>query len=188
MTDNTHIDIATLAVGPYRYLPVVPSFKLTSATVHSGSALPTAQLSGIFGVPGGLDTSPQLSWSGFPPETRSFVVTMYDPQAPTGSGFWHWAVADIPASTTSLAEGAGGPDGADLPPGAFQLGGDAGMARYIGGAPPANSGRHEYIITVSALDVDKAGIGPDASVAFLGFNIAGHTIARATLVCPTEPG
>jgi len=139
-------------------------------------------------APGGLDASPQLSWSGFPAETRSFLVTMYDPQAPTGSGSWHWAVADIPASTTSLAEGAGAPDGAHLPRGAFQLRGDAGMARYIGGAPPAGSGRHDYIITVSALDADTTGIGPDASVAFWFSNIAGHTIARATLVCPTEPG
>jgi Raf kinase inhibitor-like YbhB/YbcL family protein len=145
---------------------VVPSFNLTSETVHSGVALPIAQLSGIFGVPDGLDASPQLSWSGFPAETRSFVVTMYDPQAPSGSGFWHWAVADIPASTTSLAEGAGAPDGAQLPSGAFQLRGDAGMARYIGGAPPAGSGRHDYIITVSAFDADTTGIGPDASVAF----------------------
>src|SRR5580704_10816196 len=103
------------AVNPYRYLRSVPSFAVVSTTVKDGEALPTAQLSGLFGVPGGTDTSPQLSWSGFPTETESFVVSMYDPQAPTGSGFWHWVVADIPAETTLLPAGAGTPDGADLP-------------------------------------------------------------------------
>ena len=86
--------------SPYTYLPDVPSFHLSSETITDGQPLPLAQLSQILGVPGGGDISPQLSWSGFPSETKSFVVSMYDPQAPTGSGFWHWVVADIPASTT----------------------------------------------------------------------------------------
>jgi phosphatidylethanolamine-binding protein (PEBP) family uncharacterized protein len=89
--------------NPYAFLPKVPSFTLTSETVKDGKPLPTAQLSGMFKVPGGTDTSPQLSWSGFPKETKSFVVSMYDPQAPTGSGFTHWVVADVPATTTALA-------------------------------------------------------------------------------------
>jgi Raf kinase inhibitor-like YbhB/YbcL family protein len=176
------------AVNPYRYLRSVPSFAVASATVKDGEALPTAQLSGLFGVPGGTDTSPQLSWSGFPSETESFVVSMYDPQAPTGSGFWHWVVADIPATSTELAEGAGTPDSALLPAGAFHLGGDSGMGRYIGGAPPAGSGVHDYFITVSALDAAVTGLDASASAAFLGFNIAERTIARATLVCPTVAG
>src|ERR1700722_2888264 len=173
------------AVDPYRYLRSVPSFAVASATVKDGEALPTAQLSGLFGVPGGTDTSPQLSWSGFPPETKSFVVSMYDPQAPTGSGFWHWVVADVPASVTELAEDAGAPDSTILPAGAFQLGADAGARQYVGGAPPAGSGVHEYHLTVTALDVDTAGLDGSASAAFLGFAIGGHTLARATLVCPT---
>jgi len=82
--------------NPYAFLPKVPSFTLTSETVKDGSHCRTAQLSGIFKVPGGTDTSPQLSWSGFPNDTKSFVVSMYDPEAPTGSGFTHWVVADIP--------------------------------------------------------------------------------------------
>ena len=172
--------------NPYAYLPKVPSFTLTSTSVKNGHRLPTAQLSGVFGVPGGKDLSPQLSWSGFPAKTKSFVVSMYDPEAPTGSGFWHWVVADIPASTVSLPAGAGALNSKLLPAGAFQLGGDAGMHRYIGGAPPAGSGIHDYYITVTALDVAKTGLGPSASGAFLGFNIAGHTIARATIVCPTR--
>jgi Raf kinase inhibitor-like YbhB/YbcL family protein len=176
---------STTAVNPYRYLRSVPSFAVTSSTVKGGEALPTAQLSGLLGVPGGTDTSPQLSWSDFPAETESFVVSMYDPQSPTGSGFWHWVVADIPVTSTALVEGAGIPDSDVLPEGAFQLGGDAGMARYIGGAPPAGSGAHDYFITVSALDVAVTGLGPSASAAYLGFTIAEHTLARATLVCPT---
>src|ERR1700723_2807916 len=76
--------------NPYEFLPKVPSFRLASTTVRNGHPLPRAQLSGIFGVPGGKDISPQLSWSGFPSQTQSFVVSMYDPEAPTGSGFWHW--------------------------------------------------------------------------------------------------
>jgi Raf kinase inhibitor-like YbhB/YbcL family protein len=110
---------------------------------------------------------------------------MYDPQAPTGSGFWHWVVADIPADTTSLPAGAGAADGARLPGGAFQLGGDAGAAQYVGAAPPASSGVHEYYITVTALSVPKTGLGENASAAYLGFTIAGQALARATLICPT---
>src|ERR1700738_3231088 len=147
-----------LAVNPYEYLRQVPSFAVKSGTVDSGEPLPSAQLSGLLGVPGGTDTSPQLSWTGFPTQTQSFVVSMYDPQAPTGSGFWHWVVGDIPGTTTALAEGAGALDSDLLPDGAFQLGGDAGMARYVGGAPPAGSGVHDYFITVSALDLAKTGL------------------------------
>jgi Raf kinase inhibitor-like YbhB/YbcL family protein len=172
--------------NPYQYLPRVPSFDVDSTTVRNGRPLPAAQQSGVFGAPGGQDISPELSWSGFPKATKSFVVSMYDPQAPTGSGFWHWIVADIPAGTTSLPLNAGAPNGTALPSGALELGGDSGMHRYIGGAPPKGSGLHYYYITITALDVPKSGIGADASGAFLGFNIAGHTIARATIICPTE--
>jgi Raf kinase inhibitor-like YbhB/YbcL family protein len=181
-------ETAIIAVNPYQYLVKVPSFAVTSETMKAGEPLPTAQLSGLFGVPGGMDTSPQLSWTGFPAQTKSFVVSMYDPQAPTGSGFWHWVVADIPVTTTALAEGAGSLEGDLLPNGAFHLGVDAGMARYVGGAPPAESGVHDFFITVTALDVAQTGVGPTASAAFLGFMIGGHTIARATLICPTSAG
>lgn len=91
---------------PFARLPVVPSFTVTSTDVTDGQALPLAQMSAIFGVPGGKDLSPQLSWSGAPAETKSYTVTMYDPDAPSGSGFWHWAAADIPASVTGFPTGA----------------------------------------------------------------------------------
>jgi Raf kinase inhibitor-like YbhB/YbcL family protein len=154
-------------------------------SVTHGHPLPLEQLSKMFGVPGGQDLSPQLSWTGFPAGTESFVVSMYDPQAPTGSGFWHWVVADMPAGTTSLPAGAGAPGGFHVPAGAFLLGGDAGVRQYVGGAPPAGSGVHEYYITVTALGVPKTGLDENASAAFLGFTIAGQTLARATLICPT---
>ena len=171
--------------NPYAFLPKVPSFQLSSTTVRNGKPLPTAQLSGVFGVPGGKDVSPQLSWCGFPAGTKSFVVSMYDPEAPTGSGFWHWVVADIPASATSLPLNAGALDSKSLPPGAFQLNGDAGTPRYIGGAPPAHSGVHDYYVTVTALDVPRTGLNATTSGALLGFTIDSHTLARATLVFPT---
>ncbi|MFF7635897.1 YbhB/YbcL family Raf kinase inhibitor-like protein [Kitasatospora sp. NPDC008050] len=171
--------------NPYEFLPKVPSFKAVSTTVRNGHPLPLAQLSGVFGVPGGRDISPELSWSGFPKTTKSFVVSMYDPEAPTGSGFWHWIVADIPATATSLPENAGAPGSTTLPAGAIQLDGDAGTARYIGGAPPAGSGIHDYYITVTALDESSTGLGATTSGALFNFEIDSHTIARATIICPT---
>ncbi|MHA6764932.1 YbhB/YbcL family Raf kinase inhibitor-like protein [Streptacidiphilus sp. PAMC 29251] len=171
--------------NPYAFLPKAPSFKVSSTTVRNGRPLPLAQFSGVFGVPGGKDISPQLSWSGFPKGTKSFVVSMYDPEAPTGSGFWHWVVADLPAGTKSLPENAGALNSKDLPAGAFQLNGDAGTPRYIGAAPPAHSGEHDYYVTVTALNVAKTGVGPTTSGALLGFTIDPHVIGRATLVFPT---
>src|SRR5262245_15804519 len=170
---------------PYDSLPAVPSFELTSTDVKDGEQLPMSQVSGIFGA-GGEDRSPHLEWSGFPPDTKSFVVTCYDPDAPTASGFWHWAVVDIPASVTSLPTGAGNESGSGLPPGAFQLRNDAGLARYLGAAPPPGHGPHRYFFVVHAVGVETLGIPEEATNAFLGFNLFDRTLARATLVCSHE--
>lgn len=172
--------------NPFARLPEVPSFTLTSSTVTDGQPLPIAQLSGAFGVPGGQDISPELTWTGAPEGTKSYAVTMYDPDAPTGSGFWHWAVANIPASVTSLPEGAGDDTGSGIPAGAFQLPGDARAARFIGGAPPAGHGEHRYFITVHALDIEDIGVPADGTPAFLGFNMASHILGRATIVPTAE--
>ncbi|MCC3313419.1 YbhB/YbcL family Raf kinase inhibitor-like protein [Nocardia africana] len=171
--------------NPYAALPQLPEFTLTSTDVTDGQPLGNEQVSGVFGA-GGRDISPQLSWSGFPAETKSFAVTVYDPDAPTGSGFWHWAVADIPASVTSLESGAGsageGSEGGALPTGAIQLRNDGGFAGFVGAAPPPGHGYHRYFIVVHAVDVESLGIGADATPAYLGFNLFSHAIARATLV------
>ncbi len=167
--------------NPYEYLPKVPSFEVTSTDVQDGEKLLPPQVSGIFGA-GGQDISPQLSWRGFPQGTKSFVVTVYDPDAPTASGFWHWAVVDIPANVTELPSGTGDESGSGLPQGAFQLRNDGGIARYIGAAPPSGHGKHHYYTVVHAVDVPSLGIGRDATPAFLGFNLFFHTLARAIIV------
>jgi Raf kinase inhibitor-like YbhB/YbcL family protein len=172
--------------NPFARLPEVPGFTVTSTSVEDGKPLPAPQLSGMFGVPGGQDASPQLAWSGAPAGTRSYAVTVYDPDAPTGSGFWHWAVANIPADTTSLPEGAGDDTGSGLPAGALQLPNDARAARYVGAAPPAGHGEHRYFITVHALGIDDIGVAADATPALLGFTMAGHILARATLTATAE--
>ena len=130
--------IGTLSRDPYVDLPPVPSFVLFSHDVHDGEELPTPQLSGVFGA-GGADVSPHLSWRGYPEQTRSFAVTVYDPDAPTASGFWHWAVVDIPAESTSLETGAGDEAGRALPRGAFQLRNDAGINTIPGCRAPTRS-------------------------------------------------
>ncbi|MFJ5776150.1 YbhB/YbcL family Raf kinase inhibitor-like protein [Streptomyces sp. NPDC093094] len=172
--------------NPFARLPEVAAFALTSAAVQDGGAWPAGQLSGLFGIPGGQDLSPQLTWSGAPEGTRSYAVTVYDADAPTGSGFWHWAVADIPATVTELTEGAGDMGGPGLPPGAFQLPNDARLARFVGAAPPPGHGPHRYFVVVHALDVESIGVPPEATPAALGFAMLGHTLARAVLVATAE--
>ncbi|MDI2131359.1 YbhB/YbcL family Raf kinase inhibitor-like protein [Yinghuangia seranimata] len=171
--------------GPYDSLPAVPAFAVTSADVADGAALPLVHFAAMSGVAGAEDRSPQLSWSGFPAATRSFVVTMYDPDAPTPSGFWHWAVADIAADVSSLAAGAGAPGDGALPEGAFHIANDVRAAAYTGAAPPPGTGKHRYYVAVNALDIPSVrplGITPESTPAALGFFIGGHTLARAVLV------
>ncbi|CDO33433.1 YbhB/YbcL family Raf kinase inhibitor-like protein [Mycolicibacterium porcinum] len=167
-----------MTASPYDNLPKLPTFTLTSESVTDGQPLANDQVSGIMGA-GGSDVSPQLSWSGFPAETKSFAVTVYDPDAPTASGFWHWAVADLPATVTELPAGAG--DGGELPGGAVTLANDAGLKRYIGAAPPAGHGPHRYYIAVHALPVASLELPEGATPAYLGFNLFGQAIARAVI-------
>ena len=175
----------TPAQLPYDSLAAVPSFTVISSDVSAGERLAIPQVSGIFGA-GGQDVSPQLSWSGFPAETKSFVVTCFDPDAPTGSGFWHWNVVDIPATVTELPAGAGSQDGAQLPPGAIQLRNDAGLVGYLGAAPPPGHGPHRYVFAVHAMDCESLGIDDTVSNAIAGFNMFGKVLARAVLVAVYE--
>lgn len=171
--------------SPYDSLPAVPAFAVTSTDVADGAPLPVAQFAAMSGVTGAEDRSPQLSWSGFPAATRSFVVTMYDPDAPTPSGFWHWAVADIAAGVTSFDAGAGAPGAGGLPEGAFHVANDVREPGYTGAAPPPGTGKHRYYLAVTALDVPSVaalGVAPESTPAALSFSLLGHTLARGVLV------
>ena len=162
------------APDPYDLLPAVPSFTLTSADVRDGEQI---ALTHAHGMAGGQNVSPQLSWSGFPAETKSFTVTCFDPDAPTGSGFWHWVVANLPASVTELASGAS----TDLPGGAFSVRNDFGEKAYGGAAPPAGDKVHRYVFAVHAVDVDALDVNSDVAPAIVGFNLAFHTLARGVM-------
>ena len=157
-----------------------PSLKVSSESFKEGQTLPPAQRSGKMRA-GGQDESPQLSWSGAPAGTKSYAVTMFDPDAPGHGGFWHWAVLDIPANVTSLPAGAGSEDGGQLPTGALQLKNDAGFHGYVGAAPPPGHGPHRYLLTVHALDVERSGLDTGTSPAKLEAKLAPHLLGRGTL-------
>lgn len=150
------------------------TFTLTSHDLVDGGVLPDAQ------VQARGNTSPHLAWSGAPDGTKSFAVTCYDPDAPTGSGFWHWTVANIPAEVAEIP--AGGP----LPQGAVEGRTDFGAPGFGGAAPPAGHGPHRYVFTVFAVDVDRLDVTPQDSGAVFGFNLYFHTLARAAITATYE--
>ena len=154
-------------------------FTLSSPTVKPGSMLTDAQVFKGFGCEG-KNISPALKWSGAPAGTKSYAVTVYDPDAPTGSGWWHWVVYNLPASATELPEGAGGADGKGLPAGAVQGRTDFGAAGFGGACPPAGDKPHRYIFTVHALKTDKIEVPADASAALVGFMLNANRLAKAS--------
>ncbi len=170
---------------PLARFGAVPLFTLTSDDIADDRPLARAQW-GAGG--GGGDISPQLSWSGFPPGTKSFAVTIHDPDAPTGSGFWHWAVYNIPATVASLPANAGAEGGANLPQGAAMLSNELGAKSFTGAGPPPGTGTHHYYTVVHALDVDRLDLDPASTPAILGFNAHFHTLARALLVPTATAG
>ena len=167
-----------MANDPLERFGAVPLFIVSSEDVADGRPLSRAQW-GAGG--GGRDVSPQLSWSGFPAETKSFAVTIHDPDAPTGSGFWHWAVYNIPASVSELPAGAGAEGGANLPAGASMLSNEMRSKSFTGAGPPPGTGTHRYDIVVHALDVEHLDLDPESTPAVLGFNVHFHTLARAVI-------
>jgi len=172
--------MADRAPLPYDFLPPVPSFTVTSDDVAHGELMSNNHVYNSFGM-SGENISPQLSWSGFPAATQSFAVTIFDPDAPTGSGFWHWLVIDLPATTTSLPAGAGAGD-LSLPEGAFHVRNDYMSKDFGGAAPPQGDPPHRYVIAVHAVDTGKLGIDSDVSPAVAGFNLRFHTIGRGLLI------
>lgn len=148
------------------------TFTVTSTGFTDGGVLPDAQ------VHARGNRSPKLHWSGAPEGTKSFAVTCYDPDAPTGSGFWHWTVANLPADVTELAEGA---SSAGLPKGAIEGRTDFGQPGFGGAAPPPGHGPHRYVFTVFAVDTERLEVTPENSGAVFGFNLHFHTLARASI-------
>ncbi|AOZ72783.1 PEBP family protein [Boudabousia tangfeifanii] len=163
-----------LAPFPYDLLPEVPTFSLTSQDFDADSPLPHKLLAN------GDNISPQLAWTGFPQETESFLLTCFDPDAPTPSGFWHWCVQDIPTEITNFDSGWGESD-LLLPSTAFHSVNDAGTAAYYGPNPPENDRPHRYVFAVHALSVPTLELDDETSIAAVCFNALFHTIARATL-------
>ncbi|WP_327038842.1 YbhB/YbcL family Raf kinase inhibitor-like protein [Micromonospora maris] len=163
-----------IAPDPYELLPTVASFTLTSQDVQNGEPMDAAH---AHGSTGGGNVSPQLSWSGFPAETKGFAVTCFDPDAPTGSGFWHWVLVNLPADVTELPRGAT----ADDLRGGFTVRNDYGEQGFGGAAPPPGDRPHRYVFAVHALDVERLDLTPDATPAYVGFNLTFHTLARATI-------
>jgi Raf kinase inhibitor-like YbhB/YbcL family protein len=154
-------------------------FALSSPSIKSGGTLPDAQVFNDFGCKG-RNVSPLLKWSGAPKGTKSFAVTVYDPDAPTGSGWWHWMVYNIPATATDLPEGAGAADGKGLPAGSAQVRNDYGVPAFGGACPPAGDKPHRYVFTVYALQTDKLDVPLDSTPALVGFMVNASKLGAAT--------
>ena len=160
--------------NPYELLPSVPSFTVTSTDLDDAKPLSDDQ------VAAKGNTSPQLSWSDVPEGTKSFVVTCFDPDAPTPSGFWHWVVVDLPGDATELPTGAGAGD-SELPGNAFHCCNDGGGNAFMGAAPPEGDQDHRYYFVVHAVKEETLGVDSDASPAVVSFNLAFKTLGRAIL-------
>jgi Raf kinase inhibitor-like YbhB/YbcL family protein len=158
------------------------SMSLKSGEVSDGGTIKDEQVANVFGCKGG-NISPSLSWSGAPSGTKSFAINVYDPDAPTGSGFWHWVVFNIPASTTSIPKNAGDVKAKLMPEGVIQSRTDYGIDGWGGPCPPQGDKPHHYIFTVYAVDEDKLQFAKDdnVSAAVVGFELHFHSLGKASV-------
>jgi len=155
-------------------------FTLSSPDIPKKSNMKEAQVFSGFGC-SGQNISPAVAWKNFPAETKSFALMVHDPDAPTGSGWWHWIVYNIPAKVTSLPAGAGKADGSLLPQGAVQSNTDFGSPGYGGPCPPLGDKAHRYVFTIFALKVEKLDLPPNASGALVGFMVRQNAIGKASV-------
>ena len=156
------------------------SFSLSSVDIAQGEFMSKNQEFNGFGC-SGKDLSPQLKWSGAPKGTKSFAITVHDADAPTGSGWWHWQIVNIPTSVTELSTGAGSTKKSLAPKGSMQIKSDFGSRGFGGACPPQGHGIHHYRFTIHALSVEKLEFPEDASGALAGYMINANTIESSTI-------
>lgn len=182
MISHTYFDslLASLFAGAlFCATPALADMTLRSSDIAEGEIMGTDQVFAGFGCEGG-NLAPSLSWSGAPEGTSSFIITAYDPDAPTGSGFWHWSVFNLPASVTDLPEGAG-TDAMPLPKGAVQARNDFSQNAFGGACPPEGS-EHRYVFTVHAMPQEALPIDETASGALVGFFANTSALGSASIV------
>ncbi len=156
------------------------AFEIKSPAIGADGTIPLKYTANAFGCHGSNISLP-LEWKDVPAGAKSLALTMFDLDAPTGSGFWHWTIANMPPTTMSLAEGVGVAGNAKLPKGAAQGRNDAGTAAYFGPCPPAGDKPHHYVITIFAVKADKIGIDANTSGAVVGFQLHFNTLAKASV-------
>jgi len=169
---------------------VLMSLLAVSSALAEGFTLSSKTVSGQLGINqvysgfgcSGKNISPELSWSGAPSGTKSYALTVYDPDAPTGSGWWHWLIFNIDAKTSSLKAGAGNVKNKTAPKGSVQSLTDYGTSGFGGACPLVGHGSHQYIFTVHALDTEKIDLDEKANSALVGYMINSHTISKSSLV------
>ena len=171
--------ISALAISLNMSAQSTATFTLTSNDV--GGQATMRQVFNSFGCTG-ENISPQLSWSNAPEGTKSYAITVYDPDAPTGSGWWHWLAFDLHTDTKELPSGAGTPGKSGMPAGAVQSRTDFGGPGYGGPCPPPGHGPHQYIVTVYALKTDKLGLDANATPAVVGYTLNSQMLAKASIV------
>ncbi|MDQ7049630.1 MAG: YbhB/YbcL family Raf kinase inhibitor-like protein [Enterobacterales bacterium] len=154
-------------------------FVLTSPDIQG--QLSDEQVFNGFGC-SGKNISPRLAWKNAPEATKSFALTVYDPDAPTGSGWWHWLIFDIPVSINHLDKGAGGGENSKAPKGSIQTITSFGQSGFGGACPPQGDKSHRYIFTVYALKVDKLGLDEKAGPALVGYYLNANQLAKASIM------